>query len=338
LSEFGVTTKLASALSLILPIVELLTAVILIPVATARYGAVVALALLVLFIVGVVYNLAIGRKPACNCFGQFSAEPIGPFTVLRNLLLVACALVVVVKGSGIGLFEWVSPIAHPPGFTDVLILVGLLFIVFQCLVTLQVLRQQGRMLQRLDAIGPSHTVDPTAAATAGPALTTTGLGIGAHAPDFSLISMNNDVVTLNSLLASGDRLLLLFMNPHCGPCLALAPDVAGWMHLRPAGLNVFAISEGTAAENREKSEGLLPANVLLQKEREVADAYHAWGTPAAVVIAPNGQIVSGVAQGADSIRALIAEFAPVSSGPPARWHSHPVNSLGVAHSLPKTSL
>jgi thiol-disulfide isomerase/thioredoxin len=46
--------------------------------------------------------------------------------------------------------------------------------------------------------------------------------------------------------------------------------------------------------------------VLLQKDREIAEAYQAYGTPGAVLIRPDGTIGSPVAQGADAIRALIA--------------------------------
>jgi peroxiredoxin len=46
--------------------------------------------------------------------------------------------------------------------------------------------------------------------------------------------------------------------------------------------------------------------VLLQKDREVAQAYQANGTPSAVLIRPEGTIGSPLAQGADAIRALLA--------------------------------
>jgi peroxiredoxin len=46
--------------------------------------------------------------------------------------------------------------------------------------------------------------------------------------------------------------------------------------------------------------------VLLQKDREVAQAYQAHGTPSAVVVRQDGAIGSSLAQGADAIRVLIA--------------------------------
>jgi thiol-disulfide isomerase/thioredoxin len=45
--------------------------------------------------------------------------------------------------------------------------------------------------------------------------------------------------------------------------------------------------------------------VLLQREREVAEQYQAYGTPAAVAIAPDGRVASHVAQGGEAIRNLV---------------------------------
>jgi hypothetical protein len=46
--------------------------------------------------------------------------------------------------------------------------------------------------------------------------------------------------------------------------------------------------------------------VLLQRDREVAQAYQIQGTPSAVLVRPDGTIGSPLAQDADAIRALVA--------------------------------
>src|SRR5438067_4473135 len=74
---FGLPAALAAPLGVLLPLAELAVAVALIPAATAWWGAGGALALLLLFIVGVGTNLALGRKPDCRCFGQVAAGPVG---------------------------------------------------------------------------------------------------------------------------------------------------------------------------------------------------------------------------------------------------------------------
>lgn len=67
--DFGVPAPLASPLAILLPLCELVVAVALIPTPTAWWGAVGALALLLLFVMGIVLNLARGHKPDCHCFG-----------------------------------------------------------------------------------------------------------------------------------------------------------------------------------------------------------------------------------------------------------------------------
>src|ERR1019366_9050846 len=102
-------------------------------------------------------------------------------------------------------------------------------------------------------------------------------------------------------------ILMLFMSPACGPCLSLVPEAAHWMADPHLALELVVISEGTVGENLEKGDALDARMILLQLEQEISHAYHAWGTPAAVVVDTDGSIASGVAQGADAIRALIAD-------------------------------
>jgi len=54
---------------------------------------VAAAGLLTAFTVLLVVRLAQGRRPPCACFGTRSARPIGPGSVVRNLVLIALALV-----------------------------------------------------------------------------------------------------------------------------------------------------------------------------------------------------------------------------------------------------
>ena len=58
------------------------------PVAAALAG-VVLLALTGLLIL----NLARGRRPPCACFGASSRRPIGPGSLVRNLVLLALAVI-----------------------------------------------------------------------------------------------------------------------------------------------------------------------------------------------------------------------------------------------------
>src|SRR5919109_1921050 len=98
LADFGVPTKLAPSLGIVLPLAELVVAGTLLPTATARWGALGALALLLLFVAVIGLNLAKGRRPDCHCFGQLHSSPVGSAAVARNGAFAAVAGFVVLQG------------------------------------------------------------------------------------------------------------------------------------------------------------------------------------------------------------------------------------------------
>src|SRR5947209_15440906 len=75
LRDFGVPARLADPFGLLLPLAELAVAVALLPTISAWWGALGALVLLLLFVVGIGYNLVRGRHPECHCFGQLPSAP-----------------------------------------------------------------------------------------------------------------------------------------------------------------------------------------------------------------------------------------------------------------------
>ena len=54
--------------------------------------------LLAAFTVVLARPLLRGQHPVCACFGAWSAKPIGPASVARNLVLIALAVVAAVAG------------------------------------------------------------------------------------------------------------------------------------------------------------------------------------------------------------------------------------------------
>src|SRR5262245_52861919 len=74
--EFGVPRPVVYPLAVLLPVAEVAVAIFLVPVVSARWSATGALALLGVFFVAIVVNLARGRKPDCHCFGQLHSRPI----------------------------------------------------------------------------------------------------------------------------------------------------------------------------------------------------------------------------------------------------------------------
>jgi thiol-disulfide isomerase/thioredoxin len=108
--------------------------------------------------------------------------------------------------------------------------------------------------------------------------------------------------------------LLAFVDPHCGPCTALAPDLARWQDQHREAITLAMVSCGRPDENRAKIGGQAGLLVLLQADREVAEAYQAHGTPGAVVVRPDGTVGSPVAMGVDAIRRLAARVTAAPMG------------------------
>jgi hypothetical protein len=86
----------------------------------------------------------------------------------------------------------------------------------------------------------------------------------------------------------------------------LLPEIGRWQREQATKLVVALINRGTVQANRPKVTEYGLTHVLLQQDREVAQAYQASATPSAVLIRQDGTIGSPLAQGAEAIRALIA--------------------------------
>ncbi|MGO9445477.1 MAG: MauE/DoxX family redox-associated membrane protein [Thiobacillaceae bacterium] len=306
---FGVPKQLAAVLGILLPIIEIAVAAILLPVASAWLGAIGALFLLLAFLIGISVNMARGRAPDCHCFGQLHSAPVGWSTLFRNLVLAVVAGFLVWQGKsnhGPSLVSWFGDLTIPNRVAVLGGLFGGVLLLGQAALLLQVLRQQGRILLRLDALdAPPNRHE----AFTQPSPLKAGLPIDYPAPSFRLDELHGEPLSLDDLLADAKPLLLLFTNPNCGPCQALLPEVGSWQREYGAKLSIALVSEGSAADNRTKMAELDNVKVLLQRKREVADIYQAWGTPAAVLVRPDSTVGSLLAEGADAIRALVTQCA-----------------------------
>jgi len=324
LKDFGVPGWLAAPLGIALPVTELMVAAALLPIASAWLGALGALCLLMVFLLGISINLAQGRKPDCHCFGQLYSAPAGWSTLTRNAVLAGVAGFVVWQGRanpGLSVGGWLGGLTIGQRVGILGGLAALALIAGEAAFLLQIVRQQGRILLRIEALEarfPDAQGAPQDSAT--PAV---GLPIGTPAPRFRLDGLHGEAITLEALVAGGKPALLLFANPDCGPCQVLMPEIGRWQREHAALLAVVLVSEGTAEENRAKSNGHGVSQVLLQKKREVAEAYRAWGTPAAVLVKPDGSVGSLVAQGADAIRALVAHTVAAPPSLPAQGAAAP---------------
>ena len=304
--DFGLPAALAAPLGILLPLAELAVAAALIPTSTAWWGALGALALLLLFVAGISINLARGRKPECHCFGQLHSAPAGWKTLSRNGALAAVAGFVVWEGrdgAGASAVSWLGALstAQLVGLIFGLVVLGLLVGTWWFL--LHLLRQNGRLLARLEALEERLGIEGAAAQVS------EGLPVGSQAPAFELSGLYGETLTLEALRAPGRPVMLLFTDPGCGPCNALLPEIGRWQQEHAEELTLSLISRGTAEENRAKMTEHGLQHVLVQQDWEVYEAYQGTGTPSAVVVLPDGTIGSPVVGGAEAITTLVAQAA-----------------------------
>ena len=97
-AALGVRDRWAPVVGTALAPTELALGVLLFVGPLERAAAVAALLLFVAFTVLLSANLARGSRPTCHCFGEISDAPIGPFSVVRNVVLVACCAGLAVAG------------------------------------------------------------------------------------------------------------------------------------------------------------------------------------------------------------------------------------------------
>jgi thiol-disulfide isomerase/thioredoxin len=347
--DFGLPAVLASPLALLLPLAELGVGAALIPASSAWWGALGALGLLLSFVVGISINLARGRKPDCHCFGQLHSAPAGWKTLARNGVLAAIAGFVVWAGyeggAGPSALSWLGALSA----AQLLALVGgvlvLALLAGQWWFLVHLLRQNGRLLVRLEALeatlaeggsvlGPSQngtTVDQEAE----------GLPVGSEAPQFSLSGLYGETFTLDALRSSGKPVMMLFTDPGCGPCNAMLPEVGRWQEQHANKLTLSLVSRGEVEENKTKAQEHALNNVVLQKDWEVSESYEVRGTPSAVLISADGKVASPVAGGDEGIRDLISYAVGERAQLPMQPHQHqtegqPCPNCGKVHAAAPT--
>jgi peroxiredoxin len=346
--DFGVPSAIAAPLGLLLPVAELSVAATLLLASTAWWGALGALALLSVFVVGITYNLARGRKPECHCFGQLHSAPAGWKTLARNGVFAAVAGFVLWAGyeggrAGPSTLSWLGGLSAAQLLG---LLVGVLVLALlagQWWFLVHLLRQNGRLLVRLEAVEASLATSGSVAPSQNGTTVhqAQGLPVGSEAPEFSLSGLHGESLTLEALRSSGKPVMALFTDPSCGPCNAMLPEVARWQEEHAHKLTLALISRGEVEENKTKASEHGLTNVLVQKDWEVSESYEVRGTPSAVLIAPDGKVASLVAGGAEGIRGLLPYAVGERPQLPMQPHQHqaegrPCPNCGKVHAAAPT--
>lgn len=319
--DFGAPKFLAVPIATLLPLAELACAAALLPASWAVWGAAGILSMLIAFSALMGINMAMGRRPPCHCFGQMSSEPIGPGTLARNALLAGMAALVIwqaPKNPPLG-EVWLS-LGDNRAVVPTLTLAVVALALFQFWMLIALLKQNGRLILRLEKVEARLRLDRGDEEGQ-------GLPVGSPAPSYRLVQLEGNAVALDELFQSSPKVLLVFLEPGCGPCEAILPELAAWQARYAERLRIVPISRGKREENQALSAQHDLRDVLLQQDREAAEAYRVPGTPAAVLV-KEGKIASRLASGHDEIEGLVVRH----SLPPPAKPGEPLPSL-VLNSL-----
>jgi uncharacterized membrane protein YphA (DoxX/SURF4 family)/peroxiredoxin len=336
LRDFGVPRILATPMVLLLPALEFIVGVMLIPVSIAWYGAWGALGLLAVFMLAVGTAMLRGRKPDCHCFGQLHSAPVGAATLIRNVVIGAGAGWLIYRGpsrAGPEVWTWFGGLTETEQKFAFLaaLAVGFLFLRTLSLARrpaetesiasqLSFFDDEPEEEQEPGPVQPQRPSAPRPVRRAQPQpdphvsrANGVGLPIGTPAPEFDLPGLDGARHSLQSLRAQGRDVMLIFSSPFCKPCEALLPDLGKWLREIDEPPNVVLISRGGAPQNSEKLKEFDPSRVLVQRRFEIAESFDCTLTPTAVLVGPDGNIRSLLATGGPAIRQLLTSTKPVSA-------------------------
>ncbi|MEO8043252.1 MAG: MauE/DoxX family redox-associated membrane protein [Acidobacteriota bacterium] len=299
--DFGTPDEFAKTFAIALPFAEIVFAFCFLFVSTSWLGAIGALILLLAFSGGMVWQMAKGNAPDCHCFGLMHSEPISPKTLVRNIIFALLALFLIAQGrdgQGYGLSDSTSNTMQLIFILLVLMLAGVAIFYLKKIVEgqteilrrielLEVISREGVPLERSDAGSPHD-----------------GLPIGSPFPEFELTDTSGREVSRSTLLENGKPAVLFFVSATCEPCKALLPEMERWEAELGDRVNFALFSTGTVEANADKFAVFSP-DVVLQKNRELADLVYARWTPTAIFIRADGTVGSHPAAGDIAIRKLI---------------------------------
>ncbi len=303
--DFGVPDPLVRISARILPVAEYALAVMLLFAGVSWYAAVGSLMLLLVFIGGMIFQIAKGSDADCHCFGQIHSEPVGKASLLRNIGFGILAVFLVVAGpenQGLTLAE------TPVGAIQIIVLLtGFIMLAAALSYLKQTAERQATLQRRLEMLemfsGEGGAIERDDMGSP-----EDGLPIGSPFPDFELPSAAGRIVTMEHLIADGQPVLMFFVGPDCTPCSALFPQILAWRNELAGQVSFVFVSKGTGTENLEKFKGMEADRILLQQKRELADTVLAKWTPTALFLDRDGRIASHPATGDSAITQLVEKI------------------------------
>jgi peroxiredoxin len=180
---------------------------------------------------------------------------------------------------------------------------GILYLLYE------VIKQQGRVLLRLDGIAERLGLHAPAGAQVMPA----SMAVGTPFAPFTLQDLTGKQVTLEDF--RGQQVFLVNWSPQCGFCAQIAPVLARLQdEFSKHHIALVLAAFGDAAANRQLAEEHgLHCVILLQQEAQTMEAFQDLGTPVAYLVDAEGRVAKPLAVGAEQVPALARDAVGVVS-------------------------
>jgi peroxiredoxin len=191
---------------------------------------------------------------------------------------------------------WVGLVA---GWLALIVVGALLF---------QVLRQQGGLLLRIEALEQQRTLPDAPSAAPSGGGRPEGLGVGTELPSFRLPDFGGRGWALDDVDAA--RLLLVHWSPSCAFCEQIADDLGALQPaLRERGAEIVLVSWGNVEENRRFAQRHgIHCPILLLEGSEPVSPFAGLGTPVGYLV-EDRRVARPLAFGADEVLDLAHELA-----------------------------
>ncbi len=282
--EFGVG-ELLSRLSAALPAAELVVALGLMIEPTARWAAIAAAVLVLLFMLGIANAIRLGRRPDCGCFGALNSEPIGARTLIRNGILLVLCVSVMSLGPGPSVTRWLD--MHSGA--------AIVLVTGADLLVLSAWFGASRLWPARQALPADAS-----ASRSQPRIVP-----GDAAPDFEAADTEGNAYTLGTLVQPDRALVLIFGSSGCGTCITLFEQLADWKQALEPSLQLAVISPGDPVWASPLKERYQLSPILLDPSSDIARSFAVRITPTAYVVTEDRRIANGPAVGPDAIEDLI---------------------------------
>ncbi|MDO5619711.1 MauE/DoxX family redox-associated membrane protein [Kocuria sp.] len=278
------------------------------------FAAVMTVAVFSAYMVLIARAAASEQTVECNCFGAAGRAAVTGWTVLRNIGLLAVA-VVVLAGTLTQFASWSAAVGSNPALLiGCAPAIGIMALIW---------KDQTTTSSGL-ATGPAQTPVPVSAsrqATNSQSAEAAEIGedeyIREPIPRYVLRQGSGEhvpVVTLRQLVARGP-VLLVRLNPGCGSCEVMMSQWQDYQNRLGTTVHMLPVLSAGTTPGQTLGE-LDPQHYLYDHQLGLDALFEVGGTPWAVLLGADGWLAGGPELGVDGIEQMIAEIQEVLQGTP----------------------